>query len=1067
MWGRIVLSLYEEDLIMQAHADELASASGLKWTDLLQDAQHTPGLEQAREEADRNVAALDPQTSFGTSEGKSFDCCRPVNLRDLPTNAAERLATFFGSLPGILGLGLKDDDKFKFEPSHNLSTSHPGTIPSLTAIIPAYNEVVIPNAEQLRRGSRPADAANQRNKETNLATDAAQGDGLNTNLGFIISQNYEEWCFLAQRLGYSGDSGPERLYQEFIRERQDPGDGCEPAPRPVRLDQDKEMEVRLWAALRSQTVAKTVIGALQYEKALGVLPRFREHYRNRAESGSPDHAELILAHQTFGSSDGYEENDQAVKFLLQRYSKETFYLVFDYNPKKARRDIKDKVTAFLRAHHGAEASGTPKDDNGRTKEAFFSCKAKWDDETSDIKLLEVLPRRFPLRIGPRGFQTQGKASNQLNGLRFASGHVVQAMDANMGVFISEAYKMPFAMRRFLPLQVKSRSFVQSRYIGFRERIFTGDDGLVGECHANAEWTFGTIFQRFLSGLGARMHYGHPDFVDGFWASNRGGMSKCSAAVNLSEDIFAGFNAKMREETCPHIDYLEFLKGREAALNASSNFFAKISGGSVGMMRSRDLQLICEHIGIINCMSFYFASTAFYVSNLLVDISIYMYVILFVSFTLASQSIGSLDNLGSTLSLEWIVSLGILCGIPQLCELILEYGAGTAICKILPQILNSTIFFMFQNKTIATAVKQGAYSGDAKYLYTGRPLANIHYTWRDNYLCYCHSHFYPAFSLFIVIMMYHLLTGINTQGTLPMVLVIMSACVWLSAPVILTPFPSITLLKQDLMGFWDFITAPVRSDELSAMVGDDISEELPTGSNEQAGNRRKRRRDPLKPEQVRSLQEWAFSRELQDMHSTTWRMKLGTALSSSFLAFVLVLVLPANILDYLLVFLYVFMIRWLIVICALSRNVNNLLSFLTFFIWGLIPLLSWRLIGDRGSSNLVEYVICFIVFVSILNVLRLWVLFAASLRLTCFSKDVVVRFTYVFFPQERHRHSSSDDFVGHQHGVELGSYTYKRDDLLLAWISQLTHMVAAKPQRRLRFREESGFRSWANPVITQC
>merc|ERR1719454_1405082 len=106
---------------------------------------------------------------------------------------------------------------------------------------------------------------------------------------------------------------------------------------------------------------------------------------------------------------------------------------------------------------------------------------------------------------------------------------------------------------------------------------------------------------------------------------------------------------MREELCPHIDYLEFHKGREAALNASSNFFAKISGGSVGMMRSRDLHLICEHIGVINCMSFYFASSAFYVSNLLVDISIYLYVMLFVCFTLASQSIGSLDNLGSTLS----------------------------------------------------------------------------------------------------------------------------------------------------------------------------------------------------------------------------------------------------------------------------------------------------------------------------------------------------------------------------------------------------------------------------------
>ena len=38
---------------------------------------------------------------------------------------------------------------------------------------------------------------------------------------------------------------------------------------------------------------------------------------------------------------------------------------------------------------------------------------------------------------------------------------------------------------------------------------------------------------------------HPDFFDAFWASNRGSVSKASPILNLSEDIFAGFNVLMR------------------------------------------------------------------------------------------------------------------------------------------------------------------------------------------------------------------------------------------------------------------------------------------------------------------------------------------------------------------------------------------------------------------------------------------------------------------------------------------------------------------------------------------
>jgi hypothetical protein len=37
----------------------------------------------------------------------------------------------------------------------------------------------------------------------------------------------------------------------------------------------------------------------------------------------------------------------------------------------------------------------------------------------------------------------------------------------------------------------------------------------------------------------RMHYGHPDVFDRVFHITRGGISKASRVINLSEDIFAG------------------------------------------------------------------------------------------------------------------------------------------------------------------------------------------------------------------------------------------------------------------------------------------------------------------------------------------------------------------------------------------------------------------------------------------------------------------------------------------------------------------------------------------------
>lgn len=40
-------------------------------------------------------------------------------------------------------------------------------------------------------------------------------------------------------------------------------------------------------------------------------------------------------------------------------------------------------------------------------------------------------------------------------------------------------------------------------------------------------------------LRVRFHYGHPDVFDRLFHLTRGGVSKASKVINLSEDIFAG------------------------------------------------------------------------------------------------------------------------------------------------------------------------------------------------------------------------------------------------------------------------------------------------------------------------------------------------------------------------------------------------------------------------------------------------------------------------------------------------------------------------------------------------
>jgi len=693
-----------------------------------------------------------------------------------------------------------------------------------------------------------------------------------------------------------------------------------------------------------QSVAKTVIGALQYERALASLPAVKEYYRSQPEKRVPeDHAELILAHQTYGSPapKGNPENDEGVRLLLSKFAKEPVFLVFDLTPESSN-EVKQLVETFLRRrHHG----GCYEPDIFK----FASIKCRWDSAIRDLRVVSVLPRKFPLLLGAGNFRTQGKASNQLNGLRFASGHNVQAMDCNMGVFIGEGFKVPYVLRLFMPLDKRDRVATTARYLGFREFIFTGREGTVGKCHAAAEWTFGTIYQRFLSGIGTRMHYGHPDFVDCFWARNRGGMSKSSPVVNLSEDIFAGYNVRMREEMLPHVDALEFEKGREATFNAASNFFSKISGGSIAVIRSRDNHLICERIGILHSLSFYFTSVAFYVSNFLIDCSIVLYVLLFIVFTLANIDLGRLSALGSTFSTEWVLSMGIVSLFPQLFEMVLEFGTIHAVREVVRGFAAATFFFIFQNKNIASAMRNGAATGIAKYLFTGRPMANQHQTWKDCYVTYWKSHYKPAFDLIMAYIIYYVLVSQTFQGVLPMVLVVISFVSWIVTPIIFSPFPRFSLLDQDIREFKGFINGRAGMNE------DDIPEVTERG----------------KTGRVRTLYECGLADEISVWGDQPVLVLMVYVLLRLAVCAFLAVSLPSEILDYLWVFLVVLSLQWVLILGFFATGLSNIFLSISILVWLIVLPFGYWIHGPRavGFVRIPEYTVSLAVFLYLLNLAK--------------------------------------------------------------------------------------------------
>ncbi|KAJ0971511.1 hypothetical protein J5N97_019470 [Dioscorea zingiberensis] len=281
--------------------------------------------------------------------------------------------------------------------------------------------------------------------------------------------------------------------------------------------------------------------------------------------------------------------------------------------------------------------------------------------------------------------------------------------------------------------------------------------------SNQETSFVTIGQRVLANpLKVRFHYGHPDIFDRIFHITRGGVSKASKTINLSEDIFSGFNSTLRGGNVTHHEYMQVGKGRDMGMNQISMFEAKVANGNGEQTLSRDVYRLGRRFDFYRMLSFYFTTVGFYVSSMLTVLTVYiflygrLYLVLsgLEKSILEDPSIQQKQSLETALASQSVFQLGLLLVLPMVMEVGLEKGFRTALGEfIIMQLQLAPVFFTFQLGTKVHYYGRTLLHGGAQYRATGRGFVVFHAKFADNYRLYSRSHFVKGLELMILLFVY--------------------------------------------------------------------------------------------------------------------------------------------------------------------------------------------------------------------------------------------------------------------------------------------------------------------------
>ncbi|GLT29454.1 hypothetical protein SLA2020_043220 [Shorea laevis] len=526
----------------------------------------------------------------------------------------------------------------------------------------------------------------------------------------------------------------------------------------------KFRDLQLWASYRGQTLSRTVRGMMYYYRALKML--FFLDSASEIDISKGSHNLASSLNQNSGLVDGAKalaskklsRTAGGVSLLfkgdeyghaLMKFTYVVTCQIYGVHKATTPRDRRaEEILYLMKENEALRIAYVDEVHLGRDAVEYYSVLVKYDRELQrEVEIYRIrLPG--PLKLG------EGKPENQNHAIIFTRGDAVQTIDMNQDNYFEEALKMRNLLEEFDTYYGIRKPTI----LGVRENIFTGSVSSLAWFMSSQETSFVTLGQRVLANpLKIRMHYGHPDVFDRFWFLSRGGISKASKVINISEDIFAGFNCTLRGGNVIHHEYIQVGKGRDVGLNPISMFEAKVASGNGELVLSRDVYRLGHRLDFFRMLSFYYTTVGFFFDTMMVVLTVYTFLWgrLYLALSGIENSASSNNAaLGTILNQQFIIQLGLFSALPMIVENSLEHGFLRAVWDYLTmQLQLASLFYTFSMGTRTHYFGRTILHGGAKYRATGRGFGVRHKSFTENYRLYARSHFVKGIELGVILIVY--------------------------------------------------------------------------------------------------------------------------------------------------------------------------------------------------------------------------------------------------------------------------------------------------------------------------
>lgn len=579
----------------------------------------------------------------------------------------------------------------------------------------------------------------------------------------------------------------------------------------------KTRELRLWASYRGQTLSRTVRGMMYYYRALKMLSfldsasemdirpaqdissasSLRNNGSMNAQGLGTPNSRLRRA----GSSVSLLYKGHEFGIALMKY---TYVVACQmYGVHKGKGDSRaDEILYLMKTNEALRVAYVDEVHLGREEVEYYSVLVKYDQQLKKEVEIYRIKLPGPLKLG------EGKPENQNHAIIFTRGDAIQTIDMNQDSYFEEALKMRNLLEEFKV----DYGIRKPTILGLRENIFTGSVSSLAWFMSAQEMSFVTLGQRVLANpLKVRMHYGHPDVFDRFWFLSRGGISKASRVINISEDIFAGFNCTLRGGNVTHHEYIQVGKGRDVGLNQISMFEAKVASGNGEQVLSRDIYRLGHRLDFFRMLSVFYTTVGFFFNNMMVVIMVYTFLWgrLYLTLSGLEESLGNSENnkaIGAIINQQFIIQIGIFTALPMIVENSLEHGFLPSIWDFITMQLElASFFYTFSMGTRAHFFGRTILHGGAKYRATGRGFVVQHKSFAENYRLYARSHFVKGIELGVILIVYAS-TSRSTIDTFVYIAMTISSWFlvisWIMSPFIFNP-SGLDWLKT-VYDFTDFV-----------------------------------------------------------------------------------------------------------------------------------------------------------------------------------------------------------------------------------------------------------------------